>query len=289
MERAATAASSLEVEQDSDAQTRQSEKVRKRNKRCCELIAERELCVSKAGRVKSRVDTARHKLNIASTKSFSMAEVRKNKCMYLKNQGGYKQIHFKGMSYEEIRPIFKRVWDQIYAFVPMDSDIEKEAMKKSGFDLQQKQFAKEVSEKKDDNSSKPVGGSRKKIEKEELRQDLNDLYSLVPERFQDHPLEGHDLLLWGDLRMIFDPDENDELWMNQLDWKLLRWKLHENYGVHTLFIDGELMKINMLVEKKYPLIKKLLEKILILQLEAEEESTMASELIKFIKSLLEEY
>ncbi|GJU46310.1 hypothetical protein Tco_1203576 [Tanacetum coccineum] len=57
------------------------------------------------------------------------------------------------------------------------------------------------------------------------RQDLNDLYRLVQERFQDHPLEGHDLLLWGDLRMIFDPDEKDELWMNQLDWKLLRWKL----------------------------------------------------------------
>nr|GEX93592.1 hypothetical protein [Tanacetum cinerariifolium] len=146
------------------------------------------------------------------------------------------------------------------------------------------QFAKEVSEKKDDSSSKPVRGSRKKTvamkrigakldeesdkrqklkdvtkeatieyekEKEELRlkyqllgkieakdievykftradesssyhgnvqaflrridrKDLNDLYSLVQERFQDHPLKGHDLLLWGDLRMIFVPDENDK-------------------------------------------------------------------------------
>ncbi|GKA21775.1 putative ribonuclease H-like domain-containing protein [Tanacetum coccineum] len=65
---------------------------------------------------------------------------------------------------------------------------------------------------------------------------------LVQERFQDHPLEGHDLLLWGDLRMIFDPDEKDELWMNQLDWKLLRclkaeectviW--HLSYQVHQI-------------------------------------------------------
>ncbi|GJR97964.1 hypothetical protein Tco_0270138 [Tanacetum coccineum] len=120
------------------------------------------------------------------------------------------------------------------------------------------------------------------------RQDLNDLYRLVQERFQDHPLEGHDLLLWGDLRMIFDPDEKDELWMNQLDWKLLRWKLYESCGVHTLFMDGKPMEINMLVEKKYPLVKELLEKMLNLQLQAEEESTMAFELIKFIKSLLEE-
>ncbi|GJW65800.1 hypothetical protein Tco_0117684 [Tanacetum coccineum] len=92
-----------------------------------------------------------------------------------------------------------------------------------------------------------------KKEKEELR--------LVQERFQDHPLKGHGLLLWGDLRMIFDPDEKDELWMNQLDWKLLRWKLYESCRVYTLFMDG------------------ITEKMLNLKLEAEEESTMAFELI----------
>ncbi|GJY28234.1 hypothetical protein Tco_0404001 [Tanacetum coccineum] len=48
-------------------------------------------------------------------------------------------------------------------------------------------------------------------------QDLNGLYRLVQERFQDHPLKGYDLLLWGDLRILFDLDEKDELWMNQLD------------------------------------------------------------------------
>ncbi|GJS47468.1 putative reverse transcriptase, RNA-dependent DNA polymerase [Tanacetum coccineum] len=65
----------------------------------------------------------------------------------------------------------------------------------------------------------------------------------------------------GDLRMIFDPDEKGELWMNQLDWKLLRWKLYENYRVHTLFIDGKPMEINMLVKKKYPLVKELRRKM----------------------------
>ncbi|GKB39142.1 hypothetical protein Tco_0884084 [Tanacetum coccineum] len=40
---------------------------------------------------------------------------------------------------------------------------------------------------------------------------LNKKISKDTERFQDHPLEGHDLLLWGDLRMIFDPDEKDKL------------------------------------------------------------------------------
>ncbi|GJT13124.1 hypothetical protein Tco_0860166 [Tanacetum coccineum] len=53
--------------------------------------------------------------------------------------------------------------------------------------------------------------------------------------------------------------------------------------------DGTPMEINMLIEKKYLLIKELLKKMLNLQLEAEEESTMEFELIKFIKSMLEEF
>ncbi|GKB58450.1 hypothetical protein Tco_0914636 [Tanacetum coccineum] len=83
-------------------------------------------------------------------------------CMYLKNQGGYKQSHLRGMSYEDIRPIFERVWDQNQALIPKDSEIEKEVMKRPGFDLQQKQPTEEENLQKNDDSSKPSGGSRKK-------------------------------------------------------------------------------------------------------------------------------
>ncbi|GKB73937.1 hypothetical protein Tco_0935349, partial [Tanacetum coccineum] len=120
------------------------------------------------------------------------------------------------------------------------------------------------------------------------RQDLSQLYSLVQERFKDHPLEGHDLDLWGDLRMIFDPNEEDDIWLNQQYWELLRWKLHEYSGVHSLFLDGTSIQINMLVEKKYPLKKAILEKMINLKIEAEEDSNMAIELIKFIKSQIAE-
>ncbi|GKB01813.1 hypothetical protein Tco_0829857 [Tanacetum coccineum] len=60
---------------------------------------------------------------------YSVAEVRKNMVRYLINQGGYKQRHFKGMSYQDIRPIFEKVWDQNQVFVPMGSEIEKEHSK----------------------------------------------------------------------------------------------------------------------------------------------------------------
>ncbi|GKA69349.1 hypothetical protein Tco_0775413 [Tanacetum coccineum] len=119
------------------------------------------------------------------------------------------------------------------------------------------------------------------------RQDLFQLYNLVQERLKHHPLEGHDLNLWGDLRMIFDSNEKDDIWLNQQYWELLRWKLHEYSRVHSLFLDGTSIQINMLVDKKYPLKKEILKKMIILKIEAEE-SNMASELIKFVKSQIAE-
>ncbi|GJZ97896.1 hypothetical protein Tco_0670349 [Tanacetum coccineum] len=120
------------------------------------------------------------------------------------------------------------------------------------------------------------------------RQDLFQLYSLVQERYKHRSLEGHDLDLWGDLKMMFDPNEEDDIWLNQHHWELLRWKLHEYSGVHSLFLDGTSIQINMLVDKKYPLKKEILKKMINLKIEAEEESNMASELIKFIKSQIAE-
>ncbi|GKC69599.1 hypothetical protein Tco_1115482 [Tanacetum coccineum] len=58
-------------------------------------------------------------------------------------------------------------------------------------------------------------------------------------------------------------------------------------GVHTLMTDAGLV-IHMLVEKKYPLRKKVLLQMLELKLESEEDSTMALELIRFVKKLIAE-
>ncbi|GKA73571.1 hypothetical protein Tco_0779873 [Tanacetum coccineum] len=294
-----------------------------------------------------------------------VTQARKNMITFLKNQGCYKLSDFKKMSYDDIRPIFKKVWDQVQSFVPMDTkvkekaeQVELESSKKVGGSRRKTLDRKRAGEKKSADSVKRQKLQEAEVyekEKEELRlslklipiddsevnyeplsrkfpimdweyqllgrmeakdmavykvtradgsasyhgdiqaflrrldrQDLEAVYRLAQEKFQDHPLEGHDLMLWGDLRMLFDPNTEDEVWMNQQDWKLMKWKLHESCGIHTLSMWSTPIEINMLVEKKYPLTKDILKKMLRLQLEAEEESTMALELVKFIKSLLEE-
>ncbi|GKB71838.1 hypothetical protein Tco_0933250 [Tanacetum coccineum] len=119
------------------------------------------------------------------------------------------------------------------------------------------------------------------------RDDLNAVYQLVMDRYQDEIPEGFDRVLWGDLMVMFNPDDEDEFWNSQQDWNIVSWKLHGSSGVHTLMTDAGLV-IHMLVEKKYPLRKKVLLQMLKLKLESEEDSTMALELIRFVKKLLAE-
>ncbi|GKB90186.1 hypothetical protein Tco_0962458, partial [Tanacetum coccineum] len=211
------------------------------------------------------------KYHTLQNRPFSKAEVRKNMCMYLKNHGGYKQSHFRGMSYEDIRPIFERVWDQNQAFVPKDSEIEKEVMKRPGFDLQ-KQPAEEEKLQKNDDSSKPFGGSRKKtlarkksradgglknykIFSEMLddfdRQDVMDLHRLVEERYATSRPEGYDLMLWGDLKILFQLDKEDEVWRHQHEYNLISYRLFDSCGIHILLMDNGIA-IHMMIEKKYP-------------------------------------
>nr|GEW73254.1 hypothetical protein [Tanacetum cinerariifolium] len=72
----------------------------------------------------------------------SVAKVRKSICIYLKNQGGFKLSHFKEMSYEDIRPIFKKVWDQIHSFVHMNSELEVQRSKRTVQEVE-RQFTEE--------------------------------------------------------------------------------------------------------------------------------------------------
>ncbi|GKD64257.1 hypothetical protein Tco_1306365 [Tanacetum coccineum] len=260
-------------------------------------------------------DHAVMRYHALQNRSFSVAEVRKNMRMYLKNQGGYKQSHFKGMSYEDVRLIFERKSDKIKAL---------------GF--VQKQPAEE--EKKIDDSRKLAGESRKKtlarkraggkdseesVKKQKLEEDLRDrmeqfqriadgssknykifskmlddfdredvidLHRLVNERYETTSPEGYALMLWGDLKILFEPNEADEVWKNQQDYNLISWRLCDSCGIHILLMNTRIT-IHMMVEKKYPLTQEMLLRMLNRRLEIDRESEMAFKLLWFIRSQLQ--
>ncbi|GJZ27727.1 hypothetical protein Tco_0572374 [Tanacetum coccineum] len=91
----------------------------------------------------------------------------------------------------------------------------------------------------------------------------------------------------GDLKTMFEANAVDELWKNQEDWILKSWNLYENCGVHILMLeDGT--EFHMLAERKYPLTKETLEKMLVLRLTAESESEAAFDLLRFIQKQIDE-
>ncbi|GKD49737.1 hypothetical protein Tco_1278713, partial [Tanacetum coccineum] len=63
-------------------------------------------------------------------KPVSVAQARKNMMIYLKNMVGYKMGYFKGMSYDEIRPIFKEEYNKIQTLFKKDTEFEKTKTKR---------------------------------------------------------------------------------------------------------------------------------------------------------------
>ncbi|GJW30485.1 hypothetical protein Tco_0047360 [Tanacetum coccineum] len=110
------------------------------------------------------------------------------------------------------------------------------------------------------------------------RQDVEELYRLVKERYSASRPEGYDLMLWGDLHTLFEPDEDDEIWKNQHEYNVISWSLYDFCGIHILLMQNGIA-IHMLTEKKYPLSQEMISKMLKKKLEVDHESSQAFELL----------
>ncbi|GJU25247.1 hypothetical protein Tco_1163868 [Tanacetum coccineum] len=62
------------------------------------------------------------------------------------------------------------------------------------------------------------------------KEDLNAVYQLVMDKYQDEMPEGFERVLWGDLMVLFNPDEQDEFWNSHHKWNVISWKLHSSSG-----------------------------------------------------------
>ncbi|GJU62802.1 ribonuclease H-like domain-containing protein [Tanacetum coccineum] len=73
----------------------------------------------------------------------------------------------------------------------------------------------------------------------------------------------------------------------EIYWKIITWRLYEACGVCILELEDGIV-IHMLAERRYPLSKDLLQRMLDLGLEVERESIVALDLIRFIKKQIDE-
>ncbi|GKC59461.1 hypothetical protein Tco_1087059, partial [Tanacetum coccineum] len=122
-----------------------------------------------------------------------------------------------------------------------EKSLEKSLEKmKSAEKMEEDDVAKETGAKRKKSIPRKSTRKRQKMEedaeKEELkgfldiipreetfdRLDVEELYRLVKERYSASRPEGFDLMLWGDLHTLFEPDEDDEIWKDQHEYKLFQ-------------------------------------------------------------------
>ncbi|GJV91961.1 retrovirus-related pol polyprotein from transposon TNT 1-94 [Tanacetum coccineum] len=152
---------------------------------------------------------------------------------------------------------FKRV----NTFVDFKTDLVEGSSKRSGEELKQESTKKQKVDE-DKNTTELQSLMEVIPDKEDIainvslvsvdREDLVELYKLVKAKYgSTRPVEDMDLLLWGDLKKMFEPHVEDEIWKLQQRYKVLSWKLFDLCGVHCLSLQSSI--IYMLVEKRYPL------------------------------------
>ncbi|GKC76683.1 hypothetical protein Tco_1127457 [Tanacetum coccineum] len=205
------------------------------------------------------------------------AQKRNTMSTYLKNMAGYKHNQLKNKSFDDIQKLFDKTIKRVNTFADMDIElVEGSKVRVEGKVVPDKE---EVAINAILLATKPLSIVYYKIHKEGKKtyyqiiradesskmylvfnhmlksfdmEDLEILRKLVKAKHGSiRPEEGYERVLWGDIKTMFDPHVEDQVWRNQQDYRVLDWKLYDSCGVHSLRKKN--VHIHMLVEKRYPL------------------------------------
>ncbi|GJT70396.1 hypothetical protein Tco_1029682 [Tanacetum coccineum] len=219
---------------------------------------------------------------------------------YLKHVGNKKHSDLKNKTFEEIQALYEKVkrFDESFTAVGSTEDERRiKEMNKGVKDPNQKRLKKEDTTKLPAKVEVTEQGTLDSeiMETKSVIARLNKVISPDGDYLAIYRANGNfrafNYLLQGDLKIMMESsqEENDQsdFWDDQQDWKIVTWRLYESCGVYILEIKNGTV-IHMLVEKRYPLSKDLLQMMLDLGLEVERESTVALDLIRFIKQQIDE-
>ncbi|GJW25628.1 hypothetical protein Tco_0039439 [Tanacetum coccineum] len=175
-------------------------------------------------------------------------------------------------------------WDDVQAQIQADEDLAQRMLEEERESLSIEERSREGSSKEGKSIKRPteeeLGQEQQKKQKAFDKEDLVKLWSLVKEKFSSsNPTEDKEIALWIELKRLFEPYEDDELWKFK-SFKLI-WRLYDWCGVHHISTrDGQ--DIFMLVEKEYPLSRGALLMMLVQKLQVDEHNEMAEELLRKI-------
>nr|GEX41442.1 hypothetical protein [Tanacetum cinerariifolium] len=179
------------------------------------------------------------------------------------NMASYKMQFFKGMTYNEIRPIFESEYNKIQTLFKQYKDVQKKKKKRVADEtLLQESFKKlQAAEVSRFESTQEIP--------------INDPKEITDE---DSPLKIRRALS-VELKRLFEPDANDVSWkLQRYMHATLRWILYSDCRVHYVS-STRWHDIYTLIEKDYPLSNVVMILMLSGKLQVEEDIEMARDLV----------
>ncbi|GJT91201.1 hypothetical protein Tco_1080046 [Tanacetum coccineum] len=224
-------------------------------------------------------------LKKAKPKTTSLAQERNQMMNFLKGQG-YKNL--QKLKYPQMKELYDKVQESIKDsfkdFIPMGSEKEREMLKEREAKRLLRKRKATISEEQPSKYFEKSAQDKESLEGISMITELQVidllLYRVVQSYYEHIPPTGLGLILLGDLTTIWETPEtsDDDFWKNQEDWEIIRWRLNESSGVHTLELEDGTM-IHMLAERRYPLSRELMIRMLDHGMEVEDESEIAITLI----------
>ncbi|GJU85219.1 hypothetical protein Tco_1292765 [Tanacetum coccineum] len=78
------------------------------------------------------------------------------------------------------------------------------------------------------------------------REDLEALWKIVKTKYSDkRPEDEFERVLWGDLKVMFEPDKRSDVWRILQGYKVTIWKLIDSSGVHFVRRNLKIQKMNI--------------------------------------------
>ncbi|GJT07938.1 putative ribonuclease H-like domain-containing protein [Tanacetum coccineum] len=207
----------------------------------------------------------------------------------------------RGYSFDEINNLLEIKMRRVHTFVPIKSEIERvvpelaagsskrdaeeeldqesSKRKKAG---ESSELAKEPKDKEEELSQEElqqmmiiVPKQGMNVEALQTKDGLVMLWSLVKERFNStKPTDDKEREIWVEMKRLFEPDTDDELWKLQKYIHDLTWMLYDSCRVHHVSTEKGI-DIYMLIEKEYPLSRGTLTQMLVAKLLVEQDNKMS--------------
>ncbi|GJY83309.1 hypothetical protein Tco_0496685 [Tanacetum coccineum] len=193
---------------------------------------------------------------------------------------GYTLKQLKGFKFEVIKDMFDKAVKRVKTFVDYKTDLMEESSKKAEAEKENKERVVDAIPLA---TKSPIIVDWKIIKEGKIRY-FQIIKAGGSSKRNTRPEEEYERVLWGDLKVMFEPDIESEVWRSLQGYKVTVWKLFDSCGVH--FVRFQNLHIYMLVEKTYPLTPATITNILNKKLQADHWNEICYQLLKLMTKQL---